>query len=136
MKNLNLMVRRILCSVGSIAILVYFVALTAVAEEASKAQALTPLFNGQSLSLEAADADASCGPAAAIPHPTNQGALPQVPSGFEIQLVAAPPLVDYPTLACFDDLGRLYVSEGANVNDLYEVFEKTLPRSIRRLEDS
>lgn len=64
------------------------------------------------------------------------GPLPQVPEGFEIQLAAAPPLVDYPTLACFDDQGRLYVSEGANVNDLYDVLEKTLPRSIRRLEDT
>jgi len=62
--------------------------------------------------------------------------LPTVPEGFEISLVAAPPLVEYPTLACFDDLGRLYVSEGANINDKYEVLAKTLPRSIRRLDDT
>jgi putative membrane-bound dehydrogenase-like protein len=62
--------------------------------------------------------------------------LPVVPEGFEIEIVAAPPLVDYPTLACFDDEGRLYVSEGANVNDEYNILKETLPRSIRRLEDT
>ncbi len=62
--------------------------------------------------------------------------LPIVPEGFEISLAAAPPLVEYPTLACFDDQGRLYVSEGANINDPYDVLAKTLPRSIRRLEDT
>src|SRR5205085_9072691 len=62
--------------------------------------------------------------------------LPQVPPGFEITVAAAPPLVDYPTLACFDDEGHLYVSEGANENNPYAVTSKTLPRSIRRLEDT
>lgn len=77
-------------------------------------------------------------PAAATPAAATKTSarLPTVPEGFEISLAAAPPLVEYPTLACYDDLGRLYVSEGANINDTYEVLAKTLPRSIRRLEDT
>ncbi|MDZ4783461.1 MAG: PVC-type heme-binding CxxCH protein [Planctomycetia bacterium] len=59
-----------------------------------------------------------------------------VPAGFEVTQVAGPPQVEYPTLACLDDQGRLYVSEGAAVNDPYDVLTKTLPRSIRRLEDT
>jgi putative membrane-bound dehydrogenase-like protein len=59
-----------------------------------------------------------------------------VPQGFEITQVAGPPLVEYPMLACLDDQGHLYVSEGAGVNDPYDVLVKTLPRSIRRLEDT
>jgi hypothetical protein len=36
----------------------------------------------------------------------------QVPKGFIVEQVAAPPLVRYPLFACFDDHGRLYVAEG------------------------
>ncbi|MEX2309598.1 MAG: PVC-type heme-binding CxxCH protein [Pirellulales bacterium] len=68
------------------------------------------------------------------PYPT--AATLHVADGFEVVQVAGPPLVDYPTLACFDWQGRLYVSEGANNNDPFDVLVKTLPRSIRRLEDS
>jgi putative heme-binding domain-containing protein len=40
----------------------------------------------------------------------------QVPPGFVVEKVAAPPLVRYPLFACFDDQGRLYVAEGTGTN--------------------
>jgi putative membrane-bound dehydrogenase-like protein len=71
-----------------------------------------------------------------VNQPRPAAATLQVADGFEVVQVAGPPLVDYPTLACFDDKGRLYVSEGANINDRFDVLVNTLPRSIRRLEDT
>lgn len=92
---------------------------------------------GLPLELPAKTVTAAASPApAATPTKFTSAPLPVVPDGFEIELVADPPLVEYPTLACFDDAGRLYVSEGANVNDEYKYTKDTLPRSIRRLEDS
>lgn len=66
-------------------------------------------------------------PAPATPATAPATLLPTVPEGFEIELVAGPPLVEYPTMACFDDAGRLYVSEGANINDEYHITKNTLP---------
>ena len=40
----------------------------------------------------------------------------QVPAGFEIELVAGPPLIEHPTMAGFDDQGRLYVCDGPGSN--------------------
>ncbi|MCI0350368.1 MAG: hypothetical protein L0Z53_13165, partial [Acidobacteriales bacterium] len=40
-----------------------------------------------------------------------------VPDGFQVELVAGPPLVDRPISADFDDQGRLYVTDSAGVND-------------------
>lgn len=40
----------------------------------------------------------------------------QLPKGFVVEQVAAPPLVRYPLFACFDDHGRLYVAEGTGTN--------------------
>src|SRR4051794_12575515 len=39
--------------------------------------------------------------------------LPRVPAGFTITRVTTPELVQHPTMACFDDRGRLYVCESA-----------------------
>ena len=60
-----------------------------------------------------------------------------VPQGFSIKVVAAPPLVSYPMMACLDDKGRLYVAEsdGRNLTTKKEI-EKELPRFIRRLVDT
>src|SRR4051812_20825095 len=40
-----------------------------------------------------------------------------VPDGFEVELVAGPPLVDRPIVADFDELGRLYVADSSGSND-------------------
>lgn len=66
------------------------------------------------------------------------GAWPaiQVPDGFAVELVAGPPLVQHPLMACFDDCGRLYVSDAAGVNRDEKELEAELPNGIRRLEDT
>ncbi|HEY5315577.1 MAG TPA: PVC-type heme-binding CxxCH protein, partial [Pirellulales bacterium] len=62
--------------------------------------------------------------------------LLQVPPGFDIELVAGPPLVQHPTMACFDDQGRLYVCDGPGMNLPAAQLLKELPNMIRRLEDT
>ncbi len=61
----------------------------------------------------------------------------KVAEGFEVSLAAAPPLVNYPMMACLDDEGRLYIAEsdGRNLNTRAEI-EKELPRFVRRLVDT
>ena len=59
-----------------------------------------------------------------------------IPDGFEVQLVAGPPLVDRPIMGAFDEQGRLYVADSAGVNDPPEKQLKDKPHRILRLEDS
>ena len=61
----------------------------------------------------------------------------EVADGFEVSVAAAPPLVKYPMMACFDDRGRLYIAEsdGRNLTTRAEI-EKELPRFVRRLLDT
>ena len=59
----------------------------------------------------------------------------QVPEGFSVELAAGPPLVTHPTMAAFDDRGRLYVCNNAGVNMSNQDLEKQLPNSIRQLID-
>lgn len=59
-----------------------------------------------------------------------------VPEGFSVELVAAPPLVEHPMMAGFDDQGRLYIAESAGKNLETPVLEKELPNFVRRLEDT
>ncbi len=59
-----------------------------------------------------------------------------LPAGFEIELVAGPPLVERPIAAAFDERGRLYVTEALGSNDKIDVQRKTLPYRILRLEDT
>lgn len=60
----------------------------------------------------------------------------QVVAGFEIELVAAPPLVQHPVMAAFDDQGRLFVADNAGLNLRKNDLEKQLPNMIRLLEDT
>ncbi|MPZ17812.1 MAG: c-type cytochrome [Luteitalea sp.] len=60
----------------------------------------------------------------------------QVAEGFTVELVAGPPLVDYPVMAGFDERGRLFVAENAGVNLADEDLLKQLPSEVRRLEDT
>ena len=59
----------------------------------------------------------------------------QVPDGFSVQLAAGPPLVTHPTMACFDDAGRLFVCNNAGVNMTNQELEEKLPNSIVMLTD-
>jgi putative membrane-bound dehydrogenase-like protein len=59
-----------------------------------------------------------------------------VPPGFEIDLVAGPPLVERPMMASFDDGGRLYVCDSAGVNLRGAELAKNPPHAIRMLEDT
>jgi putative membrane-bound dehydrogenase-like protein len=59
-----------------------------------------------------------------------------VPEGFELELVAGPPLVDRPIHADFDEEGRLYVCESSGTNDKVDKQLVDKPHWIVRLEDT
>ena len=59
-----------------------------------------------------------------------------LPDGFEIELVAGPPLVDRPITADFDEQGRLYVADSSGSNDKVEKQLAEKPHRIVRLEDT
>ena len=52
----------------------------------------------------------------------------QVPDGYTVELAAGPPLVTHPTMACFDDRGRLFVCNNAGVNLSAKELEEQLPQ--------
>lgn len=55
--------------------------------------------------------------------------------GYEVRLVAAPPLVRYPMLAAFDDRGRLFVAESSGGGLYDELRDQTRRCEVRVLED-
>jgi putative membrane-bound dehydrogenase-like protein len=59
-----------------------------------------------------------------------------VPDGFEVDLVAGPPLVARPIAVDFDELGRLYVAESSGSNDKVEIQLEQRPHHILRLQDT
>src|SRR5216684_8240761 len=59
-----------------------------------------------------------------------------LPAGFEIELVAGPPLVNRPITADFDERGRLYVSDSSGSNENVNLQLKKKPHRILRLEDT
>ena len=59
-----------------------------------------------------------------------------VPKGFEVTQIAGQPLTSHPMLACFDDRGRLYVTESTGVNADASVLAQSPPHEIRVLEDT
>jgi putative membrane-bound dehydrogenase-like protein len=59
-----------------------------------------------------------------------------LPSGFDIELVAGPPLVNRPIVADFDEQGRLYVADSSGSNDKLDIQQQTRPHRIVRLEDT
>ena len=72
----------------------------------------------------------------AAPPEKSTGPRIRVPEGFQLQLVAGPPLVDRPICFDFDELGRLYVSEASGTNDPIAVQAKKLPHRVLRLVDT
>lgn len=59
-----------------------------------------------------------------------------VPDGFEIEVVAAPPLVGFPMMGCFDERGRLFLAEAAGTNAVDEILREIRPNFIRMIEDT
>lgn len=59
-----------------------------------------------------------------------------LPAGFEIELVAGPPLVDRPIVADFDEEGRLYVADSSGSNEKVDIQLQKKPHRILRLEDT
>src|SRR5579872_3585484 len=59
-----------------------------------------------------------------------------LPDGFEIELIAGPPLVNRPITAAFDEEGRLYVADSSGSNDKVEKQLAERPHRIVRLEDA
>jgi putative membrane-bound dehydrogenase-like protein len=64
------------------------------------------------------------------------GPVLEVPDGFVVERVSGPPLVERPIMACFDDRGRLYVTDSAGVNLKGSELIKDPPHRIRLLEDT
>ncbi len=59
-----------------------------------------------------------------------------LPDGFEIELIAGPPLVNRPITAAFDEEGRLYVADSSGSNDPVKKQLAERPHRILRLEDT
>ena len=59
-----------------------------------------------------------------------------LPIGFDIELVAGPPMVDRPINANFDEQGRLYVTDSSGSNENLQIQLKKKPHRIHRLEDT
>jgi putative membrane-bound dehydrogenase-like protein len=60
----------------------------------------------------------------------------KVPPGFTVELVASAPLVERPMMACFDERGRLFVTDSSGVNLKIDELQKNPPHCIRMLEDT
>jgi putative membrane-bound dehydrogenase-like protein len=69
------------------------------------------------------------------PAPTDLAARLKVPPGFIVELVAAPPLVQHPMMANFDDRGRLFIAESSGLNLKAAELMKVLPNKVLLLED-
>src|SRR5580692_4059940 len=59
-----------------------------------------------------------------------------LPDGFEIELIAGPPLVNRPITGAFDEQGRLYVADSSGSNDPVQRQLAERPHRILRLEDT
>src|SRR5947209_3634580 len=53
-----------------------------------------------------------------------------LPEGFEVELVAGPPLVNRPIVADLDEDGRLYVADSSGSNDPVKVQLEKKPHRI------
>jgi putative membrane-bound dehydrogenase-like protein len=59
-----------------------------------------------------------------------------LPDGFEIELIAGPPLVNRPITGAFDEQGRLYVADSSGSNDPVQKQLAERPHRILRLDDT
>ncbi|HWB00724.1 MAG TPA: PVC-type heme-binding CxxCH protein, partial [Pirellulales bacterium] len=72
----------------------------------------------------------------AVESSSTPAAILKVPEGYEVELVAGPPLVEHPTMGGFDAQGRLYICDGPGENMRAADLLAKLPNLIRRLEDT
>ena len=59
-----------------------------------------------------------------------------VPDGFTVEVAAEAPLVGHPMMACFDEKGRMFISEAAGTNAVIEILENITPNFVRMIEDT
>ena len=59
-----------------------------------------------------------------------------VPDDFVVERIAGPPLVDRPITGCFDEQGRLYVTDSSGSNDKTDKQLQEKPHRVVRLEDT
>ena len=59
-----------------------------------------------------------------------------LPEGFEIEVIARPPVVNRPITGAFDEQGRFYVADSSGSNDKVEKQLTERPHRILRLEDT
>jgi putative membrane-bound dehydrogenase-like protein len=72
---------------------------------------------------------------ASAPAPAQRAEVPlRLPPGFVAERVAGPPQVNHPMTACFDERGRLFVTEAAGVNRTGEELVRDPPNSILLLQ--
>src|SRR5579872_2728849 len=57
-----------------------------------------------------------------------------LPAGFEIELIAGPPVVDRPIVADFDEQGRLYVADSSGSSEKVQIQLEQRPHRIVRLD--
>ena len=69
-------------------------------------------------------------------HDPSEQATLTVAEGFEVELVAGPPLVERPISIDFDEQGRLYVTESSGSNDPVQQQLEQKPHRVKRLEDT
>ena len=67
---------------------------------------------------------------------TPGGSTLTVAEGFQVELVAGPPLVERPISIDFDEEGRLYVTESSGSNDPVDQQLEERPHRVKRLEDT
>src|SRR6516162_8068744 len=75
-------------------------------------------------------------PAAKVHQVKLNGHTFTLPPGFDIELVAGPPLVNRPITADFDEQGRLYVADSSGSNEPVKKQLETKPHRIVRLEST
>ena len=65
-------------------------------------------------------------------------ALPKhdLPDGYQLEVVAASPLVTHPIMGCLDDKGRLFVGDAVGVNWNKAQLEANPPNRVLMLEDT
>ncbi|HLX60014.1 MAG TPA: PVC-type heme-binding CxxCH protein, partial [Planctomycetota bacterium] len=59
-----------------------------------------------------------------------------VPDGFEVELIAAPPLIERPISMSFDEQGHLYITDSAGMAGDAPAMAKSTPHRVMRLEDT
>ncbi len=74
------------------------------------------------------------GPASPLHKVQLNGHTFTLPSGFEIELAAGPPLVERPITADFDEQGRLYVADSSGSNEKLTIQLEKRPHRIVRLD--